>query len=80
MNEKIKSKNKGLTVKLNLFSLDSYLEDFNSEKARLWIKGQVVNSHTDEKKIFNDAGELISILEKWNSAQLTNLNKINKSK
>ncbi len=76
---KSKLQNKGLTVKLNLFSLDSYLDEFNSEKARLWIKGQAINSLTDEKKIFNDAGELITILGKWNSAQFTNLKKNNKS-
>ena len=61
--------NKGLTVRVNLFSLDSYLDNFNSEKARLWIKGQVTNEQTDEKKLFNDAGELVSILGKWNAAQ-----------
>ena len=31
--------NKGLTVRINLFSLDSYLTDFDSERARLWIIG-----------------------------------------
>ena len=61
--------NKGLTVRVNLFSLDSYLENFNSEKARLWIKGQAINEQTDEKKLFNDAGELITLLGKWNAAQ-----------
>ena len=61
--------NKGLTVRVNLFSLDSYLENFNSEKARLWIMGQAINEQTDEKKLFNDAGELITLLGKWNAAQ-----------
>lgn len=65
--------NKGLTVRINLFSLDSYLTEFNSERARLWIKGQVVNEQTDEKKLFNDAGELVSVLGKWNAAQFRRL-------
>ena len=65
--------NKGLTVRINLFSLDTYADDFNSEKARLWIKGQAVNEQTDEKKIFNDSGELVTTLGKWNAAQLRSL-------
>ena len=70
--------NKGLTVRINLFSLDSYLKEFDSEKARLWIKGQVVNEQTDEKKLFNDAGELVSILGKWNAAQFRHLREAKK--
>ena len=73
--EKPGKKNKGLTVRINLFSLDSYLEDFDSEKARLWMKGQAVNEQTGEKKLFNDAGELVSTLGKWNAAQFRNLKK-----
>ena len=65
--------NKGLTVRINLFSLDTFLKDFDSEKARLWIKGQAVNELTNEKKLFNDAGELVSTLGKWNAAQFRNL-------
>ena len=68
-------KNKGLTVRINLFSLDSYLADFDSERARLWIKGQAINEQTDEKKLFNDAGELVSTLGKWNAAQFRSLKK-----
>lgn len=65
--------NKGLTVRINLFSLNSYLSAFDSEKARLWIKGQALNEQTKEKKIFNDAGELVTVLGKWNSAQYRKL-------
>lgn len=66
---------KGLTVKINLWSLEKY-PDFNAEKARLWIKGQVTNGdESRESKIFNDAGELISILGKWNVAKLKQLRK-----
>ena len=76
--EKSSKKNKGLTVRLNLFSLDSYLDDFDSEKARLWMKGQAVNEQTDEKKFFNDAGELITALGKWNAAQYRTLRQTKK--
>ena len=62
--------NKGLTVKVNLWALDTYSEEFDSERARLWIKGQVTHADTRETKKFNDAGELITILGKWNAAKL----------
>lgn len=65
--------NKGLTVKINLWALEKYVEDFNSEKARLWIKGEVTNAETKESKLFNDAGELISVLGKWNVAKFKQL-------
>lgn len=65
--------NKGLTVKINLWSLEKYPE-FNSEMARLCIKGEVTNAdESRESKLFNDAGELISILGKWNVAKLKQL-------
>ena len=36
---KLGTKNKGLTVKLNLWSLEKFLDDFDSRKARLWVIG-----------------------------------------
>lgn len=69
----MRSDNKGLTVKINLFALSSYLDDFNTNRARLWIKGQVTNAETKEAKMFNDAGELITILGKWNTAKFKQL-------
>jgi hypothetical protein len=65
----MRSDNKGLTVKINLWALEQYLDNFNSEKARLWIKGQVTNAETQAVKKFNDSGELISSLGKWNTAK-----------
>lgn len=65
--------NKGLTVKVNLWALEKYLNDFDSESARLWIKGQVTHADSGEAKKFNDAGELISILGKWNAQKLQEL-------
>ena len=62
----IKSGNRGLTVALNLFPLEP-LENFYSRSARLWMMGQVRNVDTGDVKKFNDAGQLISILGKWNS-------------
>lgn len=65
--------NKGLTVKVNLWALDAYKDDFDSESARLWIKGQVTHADTGEAKKFNDAGELLTILGKWNAEKLRSL-------
>jgi stalled ribosome rescue protein Dom34 len=59
--------------------LETYLEDFNSEKARLRIKGQVTNAENGTSKKFNDAGELISILGKWNSEKFQRLRKAAKN-
>ncbi len=67
--------NKGLTVKINLWALEKYVDDFNSEKARLWIKGEVTNAETKESELFNDAGELVSLLGKWNVAKFKQLRK-----
>jgi hypothetical protein len=61
--------NKGLTVKVNFWALEKYQEHFNAEMARLWVKGEVTNAETKEDKKFNDAGELITILGKWNVAK-----------
>jgi hypothetical protein len=67
------SNNKGLTVKVNLFALEKYVEHFSSKKARLWMRGVVTNAETGDRKHFNDAGELITILGKWNSQKFKNL-------
>jgi hypothetical protein len=71
----MRKSNKGLTVRINLWALEKYLGDFNSQKARLWTVGEVTNAETDEKRKFNDAGELISILGKWNVAKFKQLRK-----
>jgi hypothetical protein len=65
--------NAGLTVKVNLWALEKYQDNFDTEMARLWIKGSVTNAETKEEKKFNDAGELISILGKWNVAKFKQL-------
>ena len=72
-NLSMRSDNKGLTVKINLFALGKYLDDFNTKRARLWMKGQVTNAETKKAKIFNDAGELITILGKWNTEKFKQL-------
>ena len=70
----MRADNKGLTVKVNLFSLEKDIEDgFTSLHARLWIKGCVTHAATKEEIHFNDAGELISILGKWNSEKFREL-------
>ncbi|MFA6093550.1 MAG: hypothetical protein WC986_11425 [Elusimicrobiota bacterium] len=66
----IKTGNTGLTVKVYLWPLTKEQENFDSERARLWIKGKVTDSETGQVKNFNDAGELVSILGKWNARRL----------
>jgi hypothetical protein len=66
----MKAGNKGLTVKINLWALDEYKDEFDAESARLWVKGMVTHADTGESKMFNDPGELITILGKWNVAKL----------
>ena len=67
--------NSGLTVKINLWSLEKTKNKFDTEAARLWIKGQVTHADTREVKKINDAGELLTILGKWNVAKLNELKK-----
>lgn len=69
----MKPGNKGLTVKLNLWALDKYQDEFDAESARLWIKGMVTHADTGETKMFNDPGELLTILGKWNVVKLREL-------
>jgi hypothetical protein len=69
----MRSGNKGLTVKINLWALEKYKEHFNSKMARLWMKGEVTHADTGESKKFNDAGELVTILGKWNAAKFRQL-------
>lgn len=66
----MKAGNKGLTVKINLWALDAYKDQFDAEMARLWIKGMITNADTGERKMFNDPGELVTTLGKWNVAKL----------
>lgn len=62
--------NKGLTVKINLWALDAHTDDFSSESARLCIKGQVTHGDTGYTAKFNDGGEILTIIGKWNAAKL----------
>jgi hypothetical protein len=55
--------------------MKTFLSDFDAERARLYIKGQVTNVGTGDDEKFNDAGELISILGKWNTAKFQQLKK-----
>jgi hypothetical protein len=64
--------NKGLTVKVNLFP--THLSG-NTYDARRYIKGQVVNADTNKKRMFNDAGELLTILGEWNVEKFKELRK-----
>jgi hypothetical protein len=62
--------NAGLTVKVNLWSLEMSADQFDAEAARLWIKGQVTHADTGRSQKFNDAGELLTILGRWNVTKL----------
>ena len=72
---KMRAGNKGLMVKINFWALEKYVESFDSEMARLWMKGQVTHADTGEVVKFNDAGELVSVLGKWNSAKFREVKK-----
>jgi hypothetical protein len=67
----MKTDNKGLTAKINLWPLENAGPDFNAEAARLWMKGEITNAAPPHESFkFNDAGELITILGKWNRQKL----------
>jgi hypothetical protein len=72
--------NKGLTVALNFFSINKDLKEFNSMMARQWFRGQATHVDTKEVLKFNDAGQLITILGKWNSARYKELKAAEKEK
>lgn len=59
---------KGLKVEIVLWHLKDR-ENFSSKHARLWIRGDIKNTSGPghEIKKFNDAGELLTILGKWNA-------------
>lgn len=63
----MRSDNKGLTVKVNLFPPKVTR---SARRARVEIRGQVTNADTKDALMFNDAGELITILGKWNAEKL----------
>ncbi len=75
---KMGSGNKGLTVRINLFAMEKYLDCFNSDFARLWITGTVTNADTREQQIFNGPGEQVTILGKWNVAKFKQLKQVRK--
>jgi hypothetical protein len=70
--------NKGLTVKINLWPVSRDLAEVSAERARLWIKGQVTNIESKQVKKFNDAGELITVLGKWNVKKVQSLKEISR--
>ena len=77
MNQKktMKSGNTGLTVKLNLWPMSDRPEYFKSKMAHLWIRGTMTNADTGKNRFFNDAGDLLSILGKWNAEKLRGFKK-----
>ena len=59
---------KGLKVVVVLWHLKDR-KNFSSKHARLWMRGDVtnINGEKRERKKFNDAGRLLTILGKWNA-------------
>jgi len=76
----VRSDNKGVTVTINLWSLEKYIDDVDAGWARLHVKGEVRNAETNERMKFNDPGQLITILGKWNVAKYKQLKAAAKKK
>ena len=72
-NISMRSGNKGLTVRIYLWALEKYIDNFNPTMARFWMSGQVTNADTGKTLKFNDAGQLITILGKWNAEKFKQL-------
>ncbi len=72
---KMREGNKGLTVKVNLWAMDAYKDKLNSNDARRWMQGVITNADTKQEKHFHDAGELLTILSKWNVVKFKELKK-----
>jgi hypothetical protein len=68
----------GVVVKVTLWSLAEYTDSFDSESARLWIKGTIDGQDMEHARHFNDAGELITILGELNRKKLKELKKAKK--
>ena len=77
--KKVLSTNKGLTVRLNLWSLEKELEEFKPLKARLWLRGNATNEQTGATVKFNEPGKLLTTLGEWNAEQLERLKTLNKT-
>lgn len=75
----IRTTNKGLTVKINFWSLDKYKDGFDSTRARHHIKGQALNANTGKFRFFRDAGQLLTILSDWQSLQVKKLKRADRS-
>jgi hypothetical protein len=78
MPKKLRSAN-GLRVKINMWPLNKVVDDFDSEKAGLWLMGQAVNEDTREKVMFNEPGQLLTALSRWNIKRFQELKSKRKS-
>jgi hypothetical protein len=65
--------NSGLTVKINFWSLEKYMDQHDALSASLWLRGQVTHAKTRQVKKFQNPGELLTILSKWNAEQFKDL-------
>ena len=71
---KIRPNNKGLTVKVNLWSMEKAAADLDEADAReKWLKGQVIRNGDKKATMFKNVDQLISILREWNVEQLRKL-------
>lgn len=71
--------NKGLTVKINLWSMDKFFNEMiDSRQASQCIAGKVTNADTKESVIFNESGKLLTTLGKWNAKKYRELKALHK--
>jgi hypothetical protein len=68
----VRGEPKGLAVRVNLWPVESQT---NIRQAKRFICGKATNTTTGETKVFNDAGELLTILGKWNAQKFKALPK-----
>jgi len=59
---------KGLKVEIVLWHLKDR-KNFSAKHARLWLRGEItnINGAKRERKKFNDPGQLLTILGRWNA-------------
>lgn len=72
-----KSKPKGLKVEIVLWHMKGR-KNFVSRHAHLWIRGDITKIDETKPKQrlkFNDAGELLTILGRWNAEKLRDFRK-----
>ena len=71
--------NDGVTCRINLFSLRTYLDDHDAMSASLYLRGDILNAETGIKVKFQNPGELLTVLSRWNRDKFKQLKRKTKS-